>query len=63
MLVRLPLWPRASEPVAVARNVGWAFSQTLDAGRGVAAVADREVAAERFEEDSSKTWETRPMSL
>ena len=29
VLVRLPLWPRAMEPVAVGRNVGWAFSQML----------------------------------
>ncbi len=28
VLTRLPLWPRAIEPWAVARNVGWAFSQT-----------------------------------
>ena len=27
-LVRLPLWPSAIEPCAVARNVGWAFSHT-----------------------------------
>ena len=30
VFVRLPLWPRARCPVAVARKVGWAFSQTLD---------------------------------
>ena len=30
VLVRLPLWPSARWPVAVERNVGWAFSQTLD---------------------------------
>ena len=29
VLVRFPLWPRAIEPLAVERNVGWAFSQTL----------------------------------
>ena len=28
VLTRLPLWPSAIEPCAVARNVGWAFSQT-----------------------------------
>ena len=28
VLIRLPLWPRATPPVAVARNVGWALSQT-----------------------------------
>ena len=33
------------------------------AGRGVAAVPDREVALERAQARSSKTWETRPMSL
>ena len=27
-LIRLPLWPRATPPVAVARNVGWALSHT-----------------------------------
>ena len=30
VLVRLPLWPRATEPAAVERNVGCAFSHTLD---------------------------------
>jgi hypothetical protein len=29
VLVRLPLCARARDPVAVGRNVGWAFSQTL----------------------------------
>ena len=28
VLTRLPLWPSAMEPCAVARNVGWAFSHT-----------------------------------
>lgn len=28
VLTRLPLWPSAIEPCAVARNVGWAFSHT-----------------------------------
>ncbi len=28
VLTRLPLWPRAIDPCAVARNVGWAFSHT-----------------------------------
>ncbi len=28
VLTRLPLWPRAMDPWAVARKVGWAFSQT-----------------------------------
>ncbi len=30
VLTRFPLWPRASDPLAVARKVGWAFSQTED---------------------------------
>ena len=30
VLIRLPLWPSARSPVAVARKVGWAFSQTLE---------------------------------
>jgi hypothetical protein len=29
LLIRLPLWASAIEPVAVARNVGWAFCHTL----------------------------------
>ena len=30
VLVRLPLWPSARWPVAVCRNVGCAFSHTLE---------------------------------
>ena len=30
VLVMLPLWPSARWPVAVCRNVGWAFSHTLE---------------------------------
>ena len=30
VLIRLPLWPSAIDPSAVGRNVGWAFSQTLE---------------------------------
>ena len=30
VLVRFPLCPRARLPVAVGRNVGWAFSHTLE---------------------------------
>jgi hypothetical protein len=63
VLVRLPLWPSAIEPPAVALKVGWAFSQTDCAGGGVARVADRDVALERFSDSSVKTCETRPMSL
>ena len=43
VLVRLPLWPRATVPAAVAPSVGCAFSQVRAAGRGVAAVADGDV--------------------
>ena len=49
VLIRLPLWPSAIEPSAVGRKVGWAFCQVARAGRGVARVADREVALERVE--------------
>ena len=41
---------------------GLAFSQMVARG-GVAAMADGEVAGQRVKCDSSKTWETRPMSL
>jgi hypothetical protein len=29
VLVRLPLWARATDPFAVGRNVGWALCQVL----------------------------------
>jgi hypothetical protein len=63
VLVRLPLWPSAMEPVAVARNVGWAFSQTL-----APVVEYRQWPIDRCPSsadrcDSSNTCATRPMSL
>ena len=63
VLVRLPLWPSAIEPVAVERNVGCALAHTLEPvveyrqwpiamwPRSEASVA------------SSKAWLTSPMSL
>ena len=49
VLMRLPLWASATVPPAWPPSVGWAFSQVRAAGGGVAAVADREVAAQRRE--------------
>ena len=40
------MWPIASARRGPSRNVGWAFSQTVEPGRRVAAVGDREVAPE-----------------
>ena len=63
VLIRLPLWPRARLADGVARNVGWAFSQTeeplVEYRQCPTAMCPRSV----FSTDSSKTCGTRPMSL
>ena len=63
VLIRFPLWPRARLADCVARNVGWAFSQTDDPlveyRQWPTAIWPRMV----FSTDSSKTWATSPMSL
>jgi hypothetical protein len=63
VLIRLPLWARASEPYAVGWNVGWALCQLL-----APVVEYRLCPIARWplsdsSVDSSKTWETSPMSL
>ena len=63
VLVRLPLWAKASVPYLVGRKVGWAFTQVLEPvvlyrvwpiARSPGSVA---------KSDSVKTCETRPISL
>ena len=43
VLVRLPLWAKASVPVGVGPSVGWALRQHVRAGRRVANVSQRDV--------------------
>ena len=46
VLTRLPLWPMASARRGPSRYVGWAFSQIVEPGRRIAAMGDRQLAAQ-----------------
>ena len=63
VLVRLPLCARARPPFSVGRYVGWAFFHTEAPVVEYRSCPIARCPVREFSVGSSKTWDTRPMSL